>query len=167
MNSLRQLTGDDRFRLKWPNDVLVDGAKLAGILLEGVTLLTRSHHASPAVLIGVGVNVKHHPANLPYAATNLAELGWECDANDVFAALTDAFASRLEQWDCARDFASIRADWIDAAAGVGGPVSVSLPDRTVTGTYTGIDEDGRLLVVTDAGEQIIDAGEVMLRGKAA
>lgn len=80
--------GKNRFELKWPNDVLASGAKLAGILLESALL--DSDRA--AVAIGIGVNVVAHPRDLPYPATSLTALGAPCDAETLFVALSDAWS---------------------------------------------------------------------------
>ena len=79
--------GRSRFELKWPNDVLADGAKLAGILLESAQLDGGRY----ALAIGIGVNVVAHPEGLPYPATSLAALGADVDAEALFLALSDAW----------------------------------------------------------------------------
>jgi BirA family biotin operon repressor/biotin-[acetyl-CoA-carboxylase] ligase len=152
-------------KLKWPNDVLVDGAKIAGILLEGLSLAVAARRQ--AVMIGIGVNVAHHPDLLPYAANDLASLGCRISPLDLMCALSDAFVPRLEQWRSGAAFAMTRASWLDAAAGLGEAISVQLHDRLVAGIFSGLDQNGRLIVETEAGVQAIDAGDVMLRRKAA
>ncbi len=152
-------TGPDRtrFELKWPNDVLAGGAKLAGIMLESETLAG----GTTAVVIGIGVNVAAAPVDVPYAATCLADLGLAADAGAVFAALSDAWVSRYAQWDEGRGLPSVRADWLARAAGLGGSVAVRIGERTVRGTFETLDEDGCLVVATDTGERVsIAAGEV-------
>ena len=85
----------DRFELKWPNDVLADGAKLAGILLESAML----DGGRFALAVGIGVNVVAHPEDVPYPATSLQALGSTCDAETLFLALSDAWSENCRVWD--------------------------------------------------------------------
>lgn len=164
MDALRGLTKlGDRIRLKWPNDLLVDGAKLAGILLEGLTLEGRSHAAA----IGLGVNVARHPEGLAYPATSLAALGETAGATDLFAALSDAMAARLRQWRAGAEFSALREDWMKAAAGLGSPIAVALVGRTLHGLFREIDAGGRLVLATPEGPRTIEAGDVLLPREAA
>lgn len=137
--------------LKWPNDVLLDGAKVAGILLEG---------EGAAVAIGIGVNCAHHPAGTAVPATHLAAKGKGCDPESMLMLLADAMMARLAQWDRGGNFAAIRADWLQRAAGVGGDIHVRLPDRELIGRFDGLDEHGRLLLSRDGKRETITAGEV-------
>jgi BirA family biotin operon repressor/biotin-[acetyl-CoA-carboxylase] ligase len=147
----------DRLRLKWPNDVLLDGAKLAGILLEGETLEDRGF----AVVIGIGVNVAHAPVGLPYPAVALRSLGVAVDAAVLFAALSDAWAGLERIWAGGKGFGVIRRLWLQRAAGVGGHVAVRLGGEVVSGTFETIDDTGRLLVrLPDGGVRTVAAGEV-------
>jgi BirA family biotin operon repressor/biotin-[acetyl-CoA-carboxylase] ligase len=149
--------GGTRFELKWPNDVLAGGAKLAGIMLESESL----PGGNMAVVIGIGVNVAVSPVDVPYPATSLADLGVAADAGAVFAALSDAWVARHAQWDGGRGLAAVRADWLARAAGLGGSVAVRIGERIVRGTFETLNEDGCLVVATEAGERVsIAAGEV-------
>ena len=144
-------------RLKWPNDILVDGAKLAGILLEAETLPSGRR----CVVIGVGVNVAAAPEGLPYPATCLRQCAHGASAAAVFEALSDSLAEAIAVWDRGRGFAAIRARWLGAAAGIGAPVSVRTGRETVQGIFETIDEAGRLVVETDDGmRRTVTAGEV-------
>ena len=109
-----------RFELKWPNDVLAEGAKLAGILLESTVLSGGGY----AVAVGIGVNVVAHPADVPYPATSLATLGAGCDAETLFLALSDAWLGHYAAWDEGRGLARVRDRWLARAAGLGGEVAV-------------------------------------------
>jgi BirA family transcriptional regulator, biotin operon repressor / biotin---[acetyl-CoA-carboxylase] ligase len=154
----------DRLALKWPNDVLCGGEKLAGILLEG-----RMLGETIAVAIGIGVNCMHHPAQTNYPATDLAAAGAQVSADDLFAALSGAMLERLTQWRNGADFAAIRRDWLARAAGLGEPMRVRLPDREISGRYEGLDDSGCLVLrLADDALQTIAAGEVFaLAGNAA
>lgn len=145
------------FRLKWPNDVLLGGAKLVGILLEMETLPGRGAF----VTVGIGVNVAGAPDGLPYAATSLTEAGHAVDAPGLFRLLTGAWVEAERLWDEGRGFLRIRDAWLAAAVGLGGPVSVQTGARAMTGTFETIDEGGRLVVRLADGERVaISAGEV-------
>jgi BirA family biotin operon repressor/biotin-[acetyl-CoA-carboxylase] ligase len=155
-----QLAG---LRLKWPNDLQVDGAKLAGILLEG-RVLADGHQA---VAIGIGLNCRHHPDDVPYAATNLALLGMTGGPEAVFPALADALAASLAEFAEGRGFTAVRDAWIAAAHGIGSTITVRQGARAREGRFGGIDAHGRLLFDEAAGRSIIDAADVIFRGTAA
>ncbi|AWB20967.1 biotin--[acetyl-CoA-carboxylase] ligase [Methylobacterium currus] len=145
------------FRLKWPNDVLLGGAKLVGILLEMETLPGRG----TVVTVGIGINVTGAPEGLPYAATSLADAGYTVDAPGLFRLLTAAWVEAERLWDEGRGFSRVRQAWLAAAAGLGGPVSVQAGGRSVTGIFETIDEGGRLVVRPAEGNRIaVSAGEV-------
>jgi BirA family biotin operon repressor/biotin-[acetyl-CoA-carboxylase] ligase len=146
-----------RFTLKWPNDVVADGAKLAGILLEA----ERLPDGASAVVVGIGVNVARVPAGLPYPATALAALGATASADALFAGLTDAWVAAAALWDDGRGFAAVRRRWLERAAGLGGPVAVRLGGDVVSGIFETIDEAGRLVVLAaDGARRTVTAGEV-------
>lgn len=146
-----------RFELKWPNDVLADGAKLSGILLESAML---DQHRF-ALAIGIGVNVVAHPSDIPYPATSLAALGSTCDAETLFLALSDAWVENARVWNEGRGLAAIRGRWLDRAAGLGSMVAVRLDGRVVRGIFETIDEECRFVIRGEDGEAVtIAAGDV-------
>lgn len=146
-----------RVRLKWPNDVLIDGDKIAGILLEA----ERLPDDRLAVAIGIGVNVVSSPSDLPYPAASLQELGVSAHAPDVFAPLSDAWAEFVQVWDHGNGFGTIRALWLERAAGLGGEIAVRVGQEVFTGVFKTIDDQGRLLVrAPDGSERAISSGEV-------
>lgn len=147
----------NRFELKWPNDVLAGGAKLAGILLESTMVGTDR----AAVAVGIGVNVATHPDGLPYPATSLAALGSKADAASLFLALSEAWSDVMTLWDGGRGLSEIRRRWLDRAAGLGGEVAVRLEGKVVRGVFDTIDEDCRFVIRNAAGERIaVAAGDV-------
>ena len=151
--------GKGVLRLKWPNDILADDRKLAGVLLEA--------EGRRAVAIGFGVNVATAPESLPYPATALAALGCTADAKTLFEALTARFVETARIWNKSRGFSRVRRLWLERAAGIGSPVSVRLPDRTLHGRHDGIDEGGRLIILApDGTTHTVTAGEVHF-GEAA
>jgi BirA family biotin operon repressor/biotin-[acetyl-CoA-carboxylase] ligase len=147
----------DRLRLKWPNDVLLDGRKLAGILLEASPLADGRF----AVAAGIGVNVVAAPAGLPYPAVALNELGGRVTAENLFAALSDAWAAYARVWDGGRGFPLIRRAWLARAAGIGADVAVTVGGEVFAGIFETIDEEGRLVIRGDDGHRReIAAGDV-------
>ncbi|WP_019906848.1 biotin--[acetyl-CoA-carboxylase] ligase [Methylobacterium sp. 77] len=151
------------FRLKWPNDVLASGAKLAGLLLEAET----HPGGRRSAVIGFGVNVAASPQDLPYPATSLSQITHETRADDLFDHLSDEMVVAARRWSRGRGFSSIRELWLDNAAGIGAPVSVRIGGEIVQGIFETIDEAGRLVVRSDDGtRRTVTAGEVHL-GSAA
>ncbi|WP_292229124.1 biotin--[acetyl-CoA-carboxylase] ligase, partial [Mesorhizobium sp.] len=149
--------GRNRFELKWPNDVLASGAKLAGILLESAML----EGGRFAVGIGIGVNVVAYPEDLPYPATSLSALGADCDAEMLFLALSDAWSENARMWDDGRGLDAIRKRWLARAAGLGGEVAVRIDGNVVRGVFETIDEDCHFVIRDDEGSILtIAAGDV-------
>jgi len=149
--------GKNRFELKWPNDVLASGAKLAGILLESALL----EGGRFAVAVGIGVNVVAYPEDLPYPATSLHALGAACDAETLFLALSDAWNENARLWDDGRGLAAVRRRWLARAAGLGGEVAVRIDGNVVRGVFETIDEDCRFVIRDDEGAVVtIAAGDV-------
>jgi len=141
--------------LKWPNDVLCDGAKLAGILIEGEGTATVS------VAVGIGVNCAQHPEGTEYPSTDLASAGVVVAPETLFRALSRVMLTRLAQWNRGDGFAAIRADWMARAAGLGRPIRVRLGDRAVDGSFEALDPVGRLLLRrADGAVETIAAGDV-------
>ena len=150
-------------RLKWPNDVLAAGAKLAGLLLEAES----RPGGRRAVVMGFGVNVAATPQGLPYRATCLRQMQYDTRAEDLFVHLTDAIVDAARVWDRGRGFARIRERWIADAAGLGATVTVRTGDTRVHGIFETIDGAGRLVVRSEDGtRRTVTAGEVHL-GTAA
>jgi BirA family biotin operon repressor/biotin-[acetyl-CoA-carboxylase] ligase len=137
--------------VKWPNDILGHGGKLAGILLET---------AGPMLAIGIGVNLAAHPEGTEFPATSLAALGVRPPPpEDALALLAAGFAGWYEVWRT-DGFSPIRDAWLARAAGLGQRIRARLPDRERMGVFEGIDADGALLL-NEAGRTIaIAAGDV-------
>jgi BirA family biotin operon repressor/biotin-[acetyl-CoA-carboxylase] ligase len=143
-----------RLALKWPNDLLCEGRKVAGILIEG--------EGDPvAVAVGIGVNCRHHPDATEFPATDLAAAGVDVSAVALFDDLAAAVQVRLGQWNRGAGFAAIRTAWLARAAGIGEPVRVRLSGRETAGRFETIDDSGRLMLRTAAGSvEAIAAGDV-------
>ncbi len=145
-----------RLRLKWPNDVMLGGAKLAGILLESL--------ASPkgkrlAVIIGIGINVAHAPQETERA---VATLGLEPPAvAQVFASAAAAFDEWLARWDEGHGFPAIREAWLGRALALNEPISVNLNGSAIRGRFRGVDAAGALQLETEPGVVItVTAGDI-------
>lgn len=139
-------------RIKWPNDVLIDGAKVCGVLCEVVGL-------NPTrIAIGCGVNVAHAPAGMPYA---VACLGGDIAVVDVLQALDASLTGRLALWDEGRGFAAIREAWTDRAFGLGGGVTAQEGGELLEGVFEGLAGDGALVMRLPGGaRRTIHSGEV-------
>jgi BirA family biotin operon repressor/biotin-[acetyl-CoA-carboxylase] ligase len=149
--------GTGRLALKWPNDVLLDGAKVAGILLEAVTVSERQH----SLVVGIGVNVRHAPQGVPYPATSLFEQGSDVHAEELFASLAEAWVDQEALWNDGRGFSTIRSLWLERAVGLGAPIAVRSGEDVYRGTFETIDDHGRLIVrASDGSSRAITAGEV-------
>jgi BirA family biotin operon repressor/biotin-[acetyl-CoA-carboxylase] ligase len=146
--------------LKWPNDLLLSGAKFAGILIEG-----EGGEEAGAVAIGIGVNCTAHPDGAAYPATDLAAAGAHLTAAALFAVLSVKMPGRLAQWNRGNGFATIRADWLARAAGLGESIRVALADRELAGRFEGLDDAGCLvLIAPDGSETVVAAGDVVSFG---
>lgn len=152
------LENDPQLGLKWPNDLVHNGAKLAGILLAG----SRTPDGRFACVIGMGVNCAVHPEGLAYPTNDLVSLGASCTADDVFEALSAQMPLWLEKWRLGDNFEAIRQAWLANAAGVGLQIRVSLGQQILEGLFETIDPQGRLIVRTQQGARIIEAGDVFL-----
>jgi len=135
-------------RLKWPNDVLIGGAKVCGILVE-----TSMFGADLVAAIGTGINVAEPPEIEGRTGTSLAEHGASADVAGVGGSLAIAMAEALSTWDGGRGFAVIRRAWLDRAGALGEPMSVHAGGEKVVGLYAGLDHDGGLLIDVGAGER--------------
>jgi BirA family biotin operon repressor/biotin-[acetyl-CoA-carboxylase] ligase len=146
-----------RLVLKWPNDLLVDRNKFAGILVEG---------EGAAVALGLGVNCVHHPDRTDYPATDLATAGVRTSPESLFAPLSAAMTARLAQWNRGTGFAAIRADWLARAAGLGKPIRVKSGDGELAGQFETVDDSGRLVLrLADGTMQTVAAGDVFLAAR--
>lgn len=146
--------GHHRAMLKWPNDLLLDGAKLSGILLE---------RSGDAIVIGVGVNLAHHPVGLDRPTTSLAAHGVTPDPHDFLETLAGALARWLTRWR-QEGLATVRNQWTARAHPPGTALTAHLPDGTaIDGIFERLDVDGALILrLADGTTRVIHAGDVFL-----
>lgn len=155
--ALDELSGyGDRLRLKWPNDVLLDGRKLCGILLET---------DKNKLLIGVGVNLLGAPPQsaLPEGAFQPVALRPATGCAILPEALLNTLAAAHHRWEqCLRDhgFAPVRRAWLERAFNLKRPVTARLPARNVTGCFETIDDTGAIVIDTGNGRVTLAAAEL-------
>lgn len=145
-------------RCKWPNDVLIGGRKVAGILLESAG---GTDGALEWLVIGTGVNVAHHPADAEFPATSLTAEGLAgVTPADLLEALSEAWRGWRERLE-RQGFAPLRAAWLGIAYGLGQAITVRLDKATLGGTFAGLDADGALVLEDGDGKRRrIAAGDV-------
>ncbi|HEX3652390.1 MAG TPA: biotin--[acetyl-CoA-carboxylase] ligase [Rhizomicrobium sp.] len=148
---------ESEVKVKWPNDVLANGRKISGILLESA-----SAGGEPYFLaIGIGINLAHFPQDTEFPATSLAWLGVPVPpGNDALTQLAASFAKWYDVWR-GQGFAPIRDAWLARAANLGGRIRARLTKGETSGVFEGIDETGALLL-REASDRlrVIAAGEV-------
>ncbi|BBF92241.1 biotin--[acetyl-CoA-carboxylase] ligase [Blastochloris tepida] len=148
-----------RLSLKWPNDLMLDGAKCAGILVEG-EVAPAGHPL--AVVIGFGVNCAHHPQGTSYPATHLSAAGCKVTPALLLSALDAALAVRLAEWRGGDGFSAIRANWLARAGTLGQPITVRTGAEVVDGRFETLDGDGALVLLRGDGTRTrIGTGEIL------
>jgi BirA family biotin operon repressor/biotin-[acetyl-CoA-carboxylase] ligase len=150
---------DGSVRCKWPNDVLVDGRKVAGILIESAT---GANGGLAWVVLGFGVNLRSHPVgpDMNFPASSLVAEG--ADGVEAATFLED-LGGRLDRWLdtwSRQGFAPVRDAWLRLAYRLHGPIRVRLGQEVVMGTFSGIDPGGALIVEGEGTRRVISAGEV-------
>ena len=140
-----------RAMLKWPNDVLVNGAKIAGILLE---------QEGDATIIGIGLNVLEAPANTAYRTTTVVANGGIASVDGARDLLLRRLATHLARWRT-EGFGAIREQWLARSYPIGAAIRASVDGRAVAGHFAGLDVDGALLLDMPEGRRRIVAGEVL------
>jgi BirA family biotin operon repressor/biotin-[acetyl-CoA-carboxylase] ligase len=141
----------EMLKLKWPNDLLLEGRKLSGILLE---------RSGTALVIGLGVNLASHPEGTERPAISLAAAGVRVSPEILHAALVPAFDSWRARW-ASEGFGPVRLAWLRHVAGLGERSAARLGEETIEGVFEGLGDDGALALRLDDGYlRAIHAGEV-------
>jgi BirA family biotin operon repressor/biotin-[acetyl-CoA-carboxylase] ligase len=150
--------------LKWPNDVLVNDRKAAGILLETVM---DGEGRFTALLLGMGVNIASAPdagsTHFPATALHQESAGRDLEPVDLLEPWAKHFLTWVNRWS-EDGFAPLRRQWLAYAHEAGQPLRVRLPHRTVEGTFHDMDETGALLIDTDRGRERLAVGDVFFAG---
>jgi BirA family biotin operon repressor/biotin-[acetyl-CoA-carboxylase] ligase len=157
-DALAALAASAEFRVKWPNDVLAGGRKIAGILLESAS---QGDAIAMWLAIGIGVNLTAHPEDTEFPATSLSALGLPPPKpDDALLHLAANFAKWYEVWR-SDGFAPIRDAWLARVEGLGGRIRARLAHEETSGVFEGIDESGALLLRAGNGNvRAIPAAEV-------
>jgi biotin-[acetyl-CoA-carboxylase] ligase BirA-like protein len=162
IRALRGCAGEGAFQLKWPNDLLLEGEKLGGILLECVNAAL-----GPVAIIGIGVNILAAPSDTPYPARALSSIGPGALSREaLLERLSDSLVEALDLWRGGEGFHRIREEWLGSTAGLGQDIRVVLGNEAIKGRFETIDACGRLVIETSAGRRIIEAGDVLIGPRA-
>lgn len=161
-DTLSQWVDADRLKLKWPNDVLLDGRKVSGILLESAS---SGHREDRWVAAGVGVNLAFYPENMERPAISLKAAGI---APPQPMAVAERLAAAVEHWRgrwraSGREggFDALRTAWLARATGLGKRIEVRLPEETLHGAFVDLAPDGALLLQLEGGAvKTIHSGDV-------
>jgi len=151
-DAVSQFVRGKNVSLKWPNDCLVDGRKVAGILCETLS------HSPMTIAIGCGINIGSTAKNLPNPTARLEG----ADVAEVFAEYRSAIANRMMQWGSGTGFASIAQDWRDRAIGIGETVTIADGGKSHSGIFTGLADDGAMVIELSTGPQGFYAGDVTI-----
>lgn len=150
-----------RAKLKWPNDVLIDGAKIAGIMLDSGAFTGGSNWAA----LAFGVNLAAAPDALDQPATSLrALLPPDAPAPDPLSFLA-GIRPRLEAWDARLEregFSPLRRAWLERAHGLGAVARVAIGPEALEGRFVGLSERGELELDTNTGRRLIAAGDILI-----
>ncbi len=150
--------GAGEVQLKWPNDLVHRGAKLAGLLAEGVSL----GEGRLACIIGIGVNCVFAPDGLAYPTTTLqAALGRPVTPDELFARLAPRFDEALRLWSGGAGFAGVREAWLTHAAGLSGPIRIAGANGAREGLFETLDAQGRLVLRMADGLETIETGDLI------
>ncbi len=145
-------------QLKWPNDLLLGGRKMAGLLLESSG---QREEGKYALVIGWGVNCVSHPEEANYPVTDLKAAGHVVDLDHLFEAIALHFEDLRQIWQEGSGFSQIREMWLRHGAGLGREITVRLPNKELSGIFTDIDSTGQLVLREKSGTlKSISAGDV-------
>jgi BirA family transcriptional regulator, biotin operon repressor / biotin---[acetyl-CoA-carboxylase] ligase len=148
---------------KWPNDLLANGEKCAGILIEGEVAAAGQDGTDKhlSVVIGIGVNCASHPPDTAFPATDLLARGAKVAPEQLFMPLSATMCRRIAQWDHGRGFPAILGDWLTSARGLGEDITVRNGGAEKRGRFAGLDQSGRLVLeLPGGGTEKISAGDV-------
>ncbi|MDH5772981.1 MAG: biotin--[acetyl-CoA-carboxylase] ligase [Rhodospirillaceae bacterium] len=159
------LPSGTKVETKWPNDVLLNGKKISGILMESES--ANDGKTLKWLIIGVGINVCAHPGTGEggIITTALIDEGFDFQPTSIAYILGDIvhkFDRGLTAWQKG-GFAPVRNAWLARAAGLGGEITVRLPNETISGTFKDLNEDGALVLgINNSVERLITAGDVFI-----
>jgi len=145
-------------QLKWPNDILIDGKKVGGILLESISLLNKNY-----VVIGMGINIIEAPANVSFPATSLYDEGLMLEGSDeLLDLIMNKFDKLYKRWAVDNNFIRTRKDWMRRAYNINKVITIDDGNRRLSGTFKEIDFDGSIRIQLAGGQLYnLAAGEVL------
>jgi len=155
LDALRKLVPDQPFNLKWPNDVLLHGRKLAGILLE----LVPAPENKFRLVIGFGMNVAIAPSSLDRPVICLADIGATGEIETIAVTVLASLSGWIDRFE-AQDFGPVREAWLAVGHRPGCPLTVTQGAARLEGTFVDIAEDGGLLLQCGDQQVKIAGGEV-------
>lgn len=158
------VNGPQAIACKWPNDILLNGKKLGGILLESFVVPNEFGIEKRWVAVGIGINIDSYPEHVMYPATCLREAGVELvSAKIVLSRLIFNFIHHYDEWR-ERGFKPMQKAWLKRAYHIGKPIEVMMGDDSISGTFDTIDESGQLLVKLAGGKRrAVHAGDVFFK----
>lgn len=141
--------------LKWPNDVLLDGGKISGILLE--------KGEAGYMIVGIGINVKVAPiTDAAYKVNSLADAGLFFDRSEIKDMYMRHFEQLLDFWQ-QQGMPALVKRWLKYAKGIGSLIEVKMFNKTKEGVFVGLNDDGLLILKTEQGPEVISAGDVFFK----
>ncbi len=156
-DTIASFINSEDVKCKWPNDVLVSGMKICGILLESYRSDRKSKNY---IIIGVGINVEQNPDLTIYATTHLNEQANDNFSHiDVFSILAQKMSEWVSIWQ-KQGFSVIRKAWLDHCKGLGELITVRLPNKQLVGRFIDLDATGALMLDTDGETKLIHSGDV-------
>ncbi len=156
----------DDLCLKWPNDVLLKGRKVCGILVESRPTGGRDSHD---VIVGTGINLAHHPdTGGLFAPVSLRKHGWECSREQLIVSLVQATRDWFIIWRNGDDFESLRLAWLEKACHTGQTMQIEVGNRLYQGRFSSLSGEGALVLIDEDGQKkIIPSGHIKNIGKSA
>ena len=147
--------------LKWPNDVLIEGGKCSGIIIEANTI---NNHTVEDVFVGVGVNIKSAPIKGSAAFHEFSDLNLNC--TDFLNEYLVVFSELYDEW-MRLGFVNIRLEWLRYTYDVGTLISVKIGNLKISGTFDGIDKYGNLILICDESgmRRVVSSGDVFIKSK--
>jgi BirA family biotin operon repressor/biotin-[acetyl-CoA-carboxylase] ligase len=142
---------------KWPNDLLLNGKKVGGLLLEAIPLPERQ---DTAYLISCGLNLVSSPQHVPYPTTSFQTEGIFISLEETLHGVTASLENAISLWK-EKGFSPINDAWMKHAAGFDQKISFDLQGQLITGIFKGIDTDGALLLRTSEGLKKFTTGEIL------
>ncbi len=152
VDAIRAVAGEallPGLRLKWPNDVFLDGGKLSGMLIESTTDMTSGDLVA---VIGIGINIAAPPVDLGRPVASLEGAGIQTDRGKLISELSRSLNHWLAVWNRGSGFESVRHAWLERAGPIGEKMSINADRGLVSGVFAGVDRDGALLLTLDHGE---------------